>query len=410
MIKRTIQEKIIESIKTYPITLVTGARQVGKSTICYELKNLMGFTYVSLDNAANLRLALDDPQLFLKENKPPLIIDEVQKAPELFSYIAPIVNTARLENGTADGMYVLTGSHQYDLMKNVTESLAGRISIITVSPFSNSEIIGREEKVFEVNPEFLIKRVQKDYSETTLLNNILRGGYPELNIKKTMNVFNFFDNYTHSYIEKDITDILDIKEKDSFRQFLKILAAETGKELNFSLIARGVGVSYKTIQSWISILKTSNLIYTLEPYFEFSVVNRIIKRPKIYFNDTGLACFLNGIKDIQTLKNHVNKGFLMETYVITEILKTYNNSLSGSASFYYYRDGNQNEIDLIMVKDGKLNLIEIKSGTRYNPSAVKAFSLIKSTNYIMGSNALICNAFDLYPIKKDVYIVPVSAI
>ncbi|WP_027119380.1 ATP-binding protein [[Mycoplasma] testudinis] len=410
MIQRSINEKILDSIKNYPVTLITGARQVGKSTLCFEIKKKYNFSYVSLDDSKDLKYALEDPELFLKKYKLPLIIDEVQKAPILLEYIAPIVNRTRLEKGSANGMFILTGSHQYKLMKNVTESLAGRISINVVSPLSNNELLARPEVPFEINPLVLSERIQENFSQEKLLEQILRGGYPEVNINKNLKPSTFYENYVKTYVERDVNEIIGIKERDAFDIFLRIIAAESGKELNYSLIAKNVGVNYKTIQSWISILKTSNLVFTLEPYFEFSVVKRIIRRPKIYMNDTGLACYLTGIKDIKTLENHVNKGFLIETYVINEIIKTYNNSNDSIASFYYFRDAYQNEINLVMLANGKLSLIEIKSGTRYHPSVTKAFDLIKSTNYQLGTNAVICNASSVYPLKKGVYIVPISTI
>lgn len=410
MIKRTIKSQIEESIKNKPITLITGARQVGKSTLCYEIKKEHGFNYVSLDDRRERAQAISDPELFLKMHNWPLIIDEVQYAPALFDVIESIVNKQKLETGRNNGMFILTGSQAYELMKGVTESMAGRVSIIRMSPLSASEIFNKEELKFEINPISNNKRILNFHIEVNeLFKLIVRGMYPELYDNKEISTDSFYSNYVDTYIERDVSQLINIKDKMKFQNFMEILASLTGQELVYDTIAKAVGVKVNTIKSWISVLMTGEIIYLLEPYNELSVVKRIVRRPKIYFNDTGLACYLARLNSDENLKRSAFAGSFFETYVVNEIKKSYRNN-GIKENFYYYRDNNQNEIDLIILENGLLHFIECKVGVSYNRSDIKGFKCLKDSKYQIGLSCIICNTDSIYTIDENAYALPITAI
>ena len=410
MINRTIKKQIDLSIKTKPITLITGARQVGKSTLCYEIKKKYGYNYVSLDDRREREQAINDPELFLKMHNCPLIIDEVQYAPKLFEVIESMVNKEKLENGNNNGMFILTSSQAYELMSGVTESLAGRVSIIRMSPLSSSEIYNKEELKFEIDPIKNNKRISNYHIDVDKLYKlIVKGMYPELYDKPEITSDSFYSNYVDTYIERDLSQLINVKDKMKFQNFMEILASLTGQELIYDTIAKAVGVKVNTIQSWISVLIACEIIYLLQPYNELSVVKRIVKRPKLYFNDTGLACYLARLDNDEVLNKSIFAGRFIETYIVNEIKKSYRNN-GIKENFYYYRDNNQNEIDLIILENGTLHFIECKSGVSFNRNNVKSFKQLNDTNYIIGLSCIICNTDVIYTIDDNVYALPVTSI
>ena len=409
MIQRTIKQPLLDSIKSYPVTLVTGARQVGKSTLCYELKKELNYNYVSLDDMDERQLANDDPKFFLAKHQAPLIIDEVQKAPILFEYIESVVNKKRLETGNANGMYILTGSQKFKLMKSVTESLAGRVGIINMSPLSFNEIINRKEVPFEVDINKVASGRSHNITIDKLFEQITKGFYPELYRNPDLDKDSFYSNYVATYIDRDVSELIDVKNKLSFHKLMQLLASLTGEELIYDNIAKHIGVDKKTIMNWISVLEASNIIYLLQPYFETSLTKRVVKRPKIYFRDTGLACYLAKLSDAKNLSVSHFSGHFIETYVINEIIKTYENTNS-HAEFYYYRDNEQNEIDLIIQRNGQLSFIEIKSGMKFSKSDVRAFKKFEKSKYAIGASAIICLTESVYKIDENVYALPITTI
>ncbi len=409
MINRTIYAQIELSIKTKPVTLITGARQVGKSTIALLFKE-KGFNYVSLDSSRERELAKKDPEMFLSLHPWPLIIDEVQRAPELFSAIEEIVNNEKINKVDNYGMYILTGSQIYKLMNGVTESLAGRVSIIHMMPLSRNEIISRKEPIFN----FDIIEIQKRANENPLkpidlYDNIVKGFYPELYNNKLLQVQKFYSDYVETYIERDVSELINVKDKLQFRRFMELIASLTGEELIYDNIAKIIGVDKKTIMSWLSVLISGDIVYLLQPYSEISITKRIIKRPKLYFSDTGLACYLARLTSGEILGASNFSGRFVETYIINEIKKSYvNNGIE--PNFYYYRDSNMNEIDLIILQDGKLNRVECKSGINFNNSAVKSFKQLDKTQYAIGAKVIISNTDTVYPLDDGVYVLPLSGI
>ncbi len=409
MIKRNIYNQILESVQTKPVTLITGARQVGKSTIALEFEK-QGFSYVSLDSYRERETAKKDPDMFLKMHPWPLIIDEVQRAPELFSSIEEIVNEEKRKRNDNYGMYILTGSQMYKLMNNVTESLAGRVSIIHMMPLSRNEIIERDEPVFNFDILEIQKRAKVNpISPIELFNNIVKGFYPELYSNLKLRFEKFYSDYVETYIERDVSEIINVKDKLQFRHFMELIASLTGEELVYDNIAKIIGVDKKTIMAWLSVLIAGDIVYLLEPYSEISISKRIVKRPKLYFSDTGLACYLARITSGEILSNSAFSGRFVETYIINEIKKSYlNNGIE--PSFYYYRDNNMNEIDLVIIQDGKLHRVECKSGINFNNSAVKSFKQLDKTQYKIGAKAIICNTDSPYPLDDGVYVLPLSGI
>lgn len=411
MIERTIYNYVKKAIKNSPVTLITGARQVGKSTLCKFLVRDFNFNYVSLDNLRERESAIKDPELFLKIHKWPLIIDEVQYAPKLFEVIEQIVNDEYFKNDKNDGMFVLTGSEAYNLMEGVTQSLAGRVALVNMSPLSFSEISQVEEKPFIVNFEDSIVRTHNHkITRTKLYETIVKGFFPKLYNNDDLDEESYYSNYVDTYINRDVTQIIKISDNMKFQNFMQVLASFTGEELVYDTLSKAVGVTINTIKSWISLLVSADIIYLLEPYNETSVLKRIVKRPKIYFTDTGLACYLARLNSPQLIEKSYFNGRFVETYIVNEIRKSYlNNGIK--PNFYYYRDNNQNEIDLMILYKGELTLIECKSGVSYKMSDVKTFKIIEQfTKYKIGGKCIICNTDNVYTIGDDVFVLPISSI
>ena len=411
MIKRTIYKEIVDSIKNKAVTVITGARQVGKTTLCSILEREYNFNYVSMADPIIRNAAKSDPSEFLSLNSFPLIIDEIQKVPELLEYLEGIVDR-EIKKGNKKGLYVLTGSQTYKLMKGVTESMSGRIGIISMSPLSLSEINCKEEKPFVVDVN-RIKERTNDYMIDTneLYNIIVRGFYPELYDNKELKTSIFYADYVETYIERDVSDLINLKDKQKFINLMTVLASLTGQELIYDNLANEIGVDKKTIQSWISVLVAGNIIYLLQPYNDSSMVKTITRRSKIYFSDTGLACYLARVNSAETLKASYLKGSMVETFIVNEIMKSYkNNREDKETSFYYYRNTNKEEIDLVIINDGKISLIECKSGEEYNLSNIKAFSNFDNTKLKIANSAIVCTTKTIYSIKKGIYVIPFTAI
>ncbi len=411
MINRTIYKEIIDTIKNKAVTVITGARQVGKTTLCSKIEIELGFNYVSLADPIIRNSAKSDPSEFLSLNPFPLIIDEIQKAPELFEYLEGIVDK-EIKKGNKKGLYVLTGSQAYKLMKGVTESMSGRVGLISMSPLSLSEITNKEEIPFEIDIQ-RIKNRTKDYliDTNTMYEYIVRGFYPELYDNTNLKTSIFYADYVETYLERDVSDFINLKDKQKFLNLMSVLASLTGQELIYDNLSKIIGVDVKTIQSWISVLIAGNIIYLLYPYNEESMVKQVTKRPKIYYGDTGLACYLARVTTPETLKASYLKGHMVETFIVNEIIKSYkNNRYDKETSFYYYRNSKQEEIDLIIVRDGKISLIECKSGEEFNSKDVSSFDNLSKTRLEMTNNAIICTTKNIYSIGKGIYVIPFTSI
>ncbi len=333
MVNRTIVEGINAYMQRYPIVALTGPRQSGKTTL---LKGMFpDFRYVSLENPDNRAFAENDPNGFLQLYDQKVILDEVQRVPALLSYIQTIVDSNNMM-----GQFILSGSQNFNLMKSITQSLAGRVALFKLLPFDMMEL-----KSADLLPS--------DYEQL-----ILKGSYPAL-YDRSIPFASFYANYIETYIQRDVTELLSIRDFGLFRTFLKLCAARIGQQLNIANLSSETGVSVPTLRSWISILESSYIMYQLPPFFK-NFNKRLVKSPKLYFYDTGLASFLLGIRNEKTLLESEFKGALFENMIITEYVKqNYHNNLYHD--FYYWRDSNGHEVDLLVSNDTAYDTIEIKS-------------------------------------------------
>ncbi len=407
--KRTISSTLKTLIKHYPVIMLTGPRQVGKTTTLRNLETSKEFKYISLDNPLVRAEAKSNPELFLQRNKPPLIIDEIQYADELLPYIKIIVDDFRYKSDNPNGLYLLTGSQMFQSMNNISESLAGRVAILNLYGLSISELNQVEETKFIPTYENLSKRVDRYQTNIEeVFDNILRGSYPELYRNKNMDIGIFYSSYVQTYLEKDIRDVLKIKDELKFLRFLSSVAVRTGKELVYEELARDADINLKTAMSWLSVLISSGIVYLLRPYFN-NEIKRIVKRPKLYMMDTGLACFLARYNDAKSLEISSYSGQIFETYVVSEIIKSYvNNGLQ--AKIYYIRDSNQKEIDLLILDNNILYPIEIKKSSNPGKKAIKHFNILDSTTMQIGEGGVICMISSIISIDKTNNFIPIESL
>ena len=400
MLKREAYEKIKQITNTFRVLLVTGPRQVGKTTLLTEYipKNM---SYVTLDDSVLREQAKTNPKLFLQEHPWPLLIDEAQYAPELFPYIKIIVDKEKHR-----GMYWLTGSQQIKLMKNVQETLAGRVGIVKLNSLTYSEIVMNEnKKVFE--PDKIIKASNKiDVNE--LYKKIFRGGMPELYDVPNMDKKDFFYSYVETYLSKDVKDQLDILDTNVFKQFMVSVASRNGEQLNYSNISNEIGISDKTAKTWLNILVSSGIVYLLEPFMN-TKLKRITHMPKIVFMDSGLCSYLAGWDNSRDLQLSEKSGHYLETYIISEIIKSYN-STGIDPKISYYRDKEKNEIDLIIEKNNVVYPFEIKKTANPTKAMIKNFGKLNSINKQIGSGGIICCYDELIHIDERNYIIPISSV
>ncbi|MBE3089215.1 MAG: ATP-binding protein [Actinobacteria bacterium] len=361
-IKRLIEKTIIDTLKTFPVVILTGARQSGKTTL---LKHLFSstFNYISLDELDIRSLAINDPREFLNKFKTPLIIDKIQNAPQLLPYIKAVVDKER-----KNGRFIITGSQQFPLMKNVSESLAGRAAILNLYPFMIEEITGNyitEEKSIDSYLKNASNKKIPGSLKIDLGSWLLDGGYPGLFVNSKISKNIWFSSYIQTYIDRDVRGNIKNENLNDFERFLKLMASRTSQELSYSNLSRDIGLSVPTIKSWISLLQTNSIIYLLQPYYK-NFGKRIIKSPKLYFLDTGLAAYLSGIQTKEHLLNGPMGGALFETFVVTNFLKRFS-ALDINPSLYYWKNISGIEVDLLVEHGNKLIPIEIKlASTIYN--------------------------------------------
>ena len=408
-IKRDICNKIRKLLKNYDCVLLTGSRQVGKSTLL--INEFDDFTFNTLDNN-NVYMALnDDPVTFLFEGTDKFILDEVQRLQKIFLNLKFIIDENK-RKGIIKKI-ILTGSQKYELMKNISESLAGRIAIVEMSGLSNREIYSLHnfKEPFLPNEEYLKKiKLKKHISNDELWNRILKGSYPEIYDKNIEDVREFYANIVTTYVERDVKQIINIKDELQFTQFIVALAARTGQILNYDEIAKIVGVDNKTIKNWISVLQALDLVYLLES-FSLNVTKRIVKSPKIYFMDTGLVSYLCGWYTRDALMNGASSGSIYETFVISEIVKSYRNN-GIKPNIYYYRDTNKNEIDLLIYENNTLYPVEIKKTMSPNTNDIKHFKLLYDAypTIRIGTGGLVCNSNDFMKFDRNNYLIPLAYI
>lgn len=399
MYKRESVDFIKNVSDTFKVLLITGPRQVGKTTLLLSLKP-DNMNYVTLDDVNLRRQAQEDPKMFLEEHPWPLLIDEAQYAPELFSYMKIIVDKEQ-----KNGMYWLTGSQQFHLMKNASDSLAGRVGIINLNSFTYSEIIQNENKKL-FDPIDIRKSPKIDVND--LYKIIYKGGMPELYNNKNISQEIFFQGYIDTYISRDVKSLTEIGNEMAFKKFIVSVASRTGEQLNYSSLANDSGISVPTAIKWLSILVTSGIVYLLEPYMS-SQLKRITHIPKIIFMDTGLACYLAGWNSARDLQLSSSAGHYLESYIISEIVKSYN-ARGIRPNISYYRDKDGKEIDLIFYKNNKLYPFEIKKTASPNSDMIKNFKELQKTKKEIGTGGIICFYDELMHLDKNNYIIPVSSV
>lgn len=366
---RHIEKKILEAKEMFKVLLITGPRQVGKTT---TLKHLFKETYryVTLDDITELAIAKEDPKLFFMNHPLPLIIDEVQLAPGLFTEIKRIV-----DNSDIYGQIILTGSQTFHLMEHVTETLAGRIGILEFQGLSKREINkDLYDLPFIPNNHFL--DTVRHPSSDDVWAVIHRGSMPELYNKPDIDWQLYYASYIRTYIERDVRSLLNVKNLDVFSKFITSVAARTGSLLNYANVSKEIGVDIKTVQSWVKVLEASGIILLLKP-FTNNALKRTIETPMLYFLDTGLVSYLLKWTTKETLQNGAMSGPILETYVVSEIVKTFKNKGINDVPIYFYRDKDMKEIDLIVVDQDKLYPIEVKKTMSPTKSMTKNFAVLK---------------------------------
>jgi len=399
MLKRSLKYVVEELSQVFPVLLLTGPRQVGKTTLLESCSN-ENRSYVTLDDLEERAIAKNDPGLFLQRHKTPLIIDEIQYAPELFSYIKMHVDRTK-----RTGDFWLTGSQRFHLMKGITESLAGRVAIIDMLGLSAKEIAGMELSEPFI-PTFELGDNAGSSSIDEVFKKIWIGSFPKMVTENGKYRDMFFKSYVQTYIERDVKSILGISDELTFYKFLRAVAARTGQLLNYSELARDVDVDQKTAKSWISILMASGLVYLLEPYYN-NVTKRIIKTPKLYFLDTGLCAFLTGWDNPKNLSLGAMSGAVLETYVFGEILKSYWNN-GKLPNIYFYRDADQREIDFVIEQNGILYPIEVKKTATPSLTATKSLGALNVLQREIGTGAVICLREKDIPLSRDIVAIPVG--
>jgi len=403
MKERTLSRKIHEISASFPVLLVTGPRQVGKTTLLESCAE-PGREYVTLDDLEQRALAQTDPALFLQAHPPPLTIDEAQYAPQLFSAIKVIVDKTK-----QPGLFWLTGSQKFHLMQGITESLAGRVAIIDMLGFSQAEIEGRADMTMPLLPttDWLTHARTHAGAPKKLMDlyeTIWRGAYPAVVMDTKISHDLFYNSYVQTYIQRDIRDIINISDTTTFMRFLRAIAARTGQLLNYSSIARDVAVDHKTVKSWLSALETSGLIYLLHPWHS-NLSKRLLKTPKVYFLDTGLCSYLTKWPSAQSLEAGAMSGAILESWFLAEILKSYWHNAKNPYC-YYYRDTDQREIDLILEEGNTLYPIEFKKTASPSRNASRHFQALTKLGKSVGQGAVICLCEKDVPLSRTVNAIP----
>lgn len=407
-ITRHMEKPVMELNEQYPVLLLTGPRQVGKTTMLEHLIEVegKGRKKVSLDDLTLRELAKTDPKMFFQLYQPPLLIDEVQYAPELFPYIKIMVDERH-----QPGDFWLTGSQLFKMMEGVQESLAGRVALLHLSPLSQSEIMKRPpEPPFSLELPLLSERQNGRQMLNTpeVFQRIHQGGMPALVTGTYSNASIFYSSYIDTYMERDVRRLSNDIDSLKFLRFLRSVAARTSQQVNYKGIADDAEIDQTTAKNWLHVLEALVIIFLLEPYSN-NVLKRTVSTPKLYFYDSGIVCYLTRWSSPETAMEGAMSGALLENYTVAEIIKTYQNA--GQEPFlYYYRDKDAREIDLILERDGKLFPIEIKKMASPPKKLTKVFDLIDKSPLQRGTGAILCMADQLGAFDQNNLIVPISLI
>ncbi len=402
-IHRTLEQKIMDISRDYSCLLLIGPRQVGKTTMLEHLMEGSARRKVTLDDAENRRLAQSDPALFLEMHPAPVLIDEVQYAPQLFSYIK-----INVDNGAAPGSYWLTGSQAFQMMELAQESLAGRTAIVHMSALSQSELYGDgTTEPLSINPEKLNRRKEhlSSCNSVEMFERIWSGGMPGHRSGRYTDRDVFYSSYIQTYINRDVSDMIPGVDKLLFADFIRAAACRVGQLLNTHDIAQDVGVSDDTAKRWLQVLEKSEVIFYLRPYSN-NLLKRTVRTPKMYFFDTGLAAYLTKYASPEILMNGAINGAILENYTVAEIRKTWLNS-ARECLMHYYRDRDTNEIDMVIEADGELHPLEIKKSTNPGTELASAFKVLDKGSVPRGTGAILCLREEMSAIDRNTFILPI---
>ncbi len=380
----------------FPIILITGPRQIGKTTFLKKMAS-QAHTYVTLDDPLLCHLAKNDPSLFLQRFATPLIIDEVQYAPELFPFLK-----MRVDQDRKAGQYWLTGSQPFPLMQGVSESLAGRIAIIKLLGFSQRELENDSQApaFLPIVKDFEQRLMSKKFDLMSIFHRIWLGSYPALHQETLIDRELFYASYVQTYLQRDVRTLANIRELSDFLKFLRVCAARTGQVLNLQDFCRDCDIQHSTAKKWLSVLEYSGIIFLLPPFFS-NLNQRMIKSPKLYFLDTGLACWLCKWTSAESLEAGAMSGEMLETWVISEILKSWWHQ-GLSVDLYYYRDRDGKEIDLLIEQDGQIFPIEVKKSAHPKIDAIKHFKVLDHMKIKIGQGAVLCLTDQTVPLNPQV--------
>jgi len=397
-LKRTLTPEILRVSGSDKILLINGPRQVGKTTLLKHAKTAER-KYVTMDNKTDLAFAKTDPRGFLETYSPPVIIDEIQYAKELFPYVKMLADTSDKR-----GQVWMTGSQQYNMMENISESLAGRVVIIDMLGLSiyEREGIGLKQKPFLPSEHPPAKLKSRNIPNTFKI--IWQGSYPDVIYRDGKSQRDFYDSYIRTYLERDVKQLINVGDEVAFLTFLKVAAARTGQELNVADIAKDIGISQPAAKKWLSVLQTSGIIYFLQPYFK-NITKRLIKSPKMYFLDTGIAAYLAGWTTPEALESGISSGAFFETFVVSEIIKSYWHN-GEKPNLYFFRDEKGHEIDLLIYQDGKYYPIEIKKNATPSRSDISSFKIFAKLENL-GYGCEICLTPEPQPLSPEVMAISV---
>ena len=402
-IHRTLEQKIIDISRDYSCLLLIGPRQVGKTTMLEHLMEGSGRQKVTLDDVENRRLAQSDPALFLEMHPAPVLIDEVQYAPQLFSYIK-----INVDNGAAPGSYWLTGSQAFQLMELAQESLAGRTAIVHMSALSQSELYGDgTTEPLSLKLENLNRRKEhlSSCNSMEMFERIWNGGMPGHRSGRFTDRDVFYSSYIQTYINRDVSDMIPGVDKLLFADFIRAAACRVGQMLNTHDMAQDVGVSDDTAKRWLQVLEKLEVVFYLRPYSN-NLLKRTVKTPKMYFFDTGLAAYLTKYSNPEILMNGAINGAILENYTVAEIRKTWLNSAK-ECLLHYYRDKDTNEIDMVIEADGELHPLEIKKSTNPGTELASAFKVLDKGSVPRGAGAILCLREEISAIDRNTFILPI---
>ncbi len=401
-IKRDIENKILSLSQEYACLLITGPRQVGKTTVLRQLMSSER-NYVTLDDIEERKLAKNDPALFLQMHDLPVLIDEVQYAPGLFSYIK-----IAIDNGASPGSFWLTGSQSFRMMELAQESLAGRTALLHMPGLSQHEIYGSGDSMpfsVDLNDLKTRKNTGTPANLADIYQRIWNGALPGYVSGKYSDRNVFYSSYLQTYIDRDVSDLMALTDKLLFQDFIRAAACRVGQMLNIHDIARDVGVSDDTAKRWLQVLEKSDIIYYLRPYSN-NLLKRTVKTPKLYFFDTGLIAYLTRYSSPDILQNGAINGAILENYVVSEIMKSYQNNAM-DCLLWYYRDKNSNEIDMVIESDGQLHPLEIKRSVNPGSELIRTFSLLDKGSVPRGAGAVLCMRPELSAVNSENYIIPI---